>query len=227
MRDIFNETDMDERLAALLAEGSAALAAADLARQRDVLNELADVCRNIGPAAAAAVPLLMGWPITANREAEESVCYALSYCAPASIVPLLEQLDDLSETARQRACRTLSLIGPDFGDHLISVSDGLLRRLRDPSVLVRKAAAFALGFTGDARPQVIERLKEIGHAGSTAERAAALHALGNIGGAALKDRVGLEWSPTASCADLVLSALDDADEDVRRSACHGAMRESW
>jgi GNAT superfamily N-acetyltransferase len=43
-----------------------------------------------GPRAAAAIPTLSDWPLGGDRETEDSVCYALSNCSPASIAPLLQ-----------------------------------------------------------------------------------------------------------------------------------------
>jgi HEAT repeat protein len=220
MGNEFNPADTDDRLAALLAERPAALASVDVARQREMLDELSDICRNVGPRAAAAVPLLITWPISADRNTEDSVCYALAHCAPASIAPLVELLDNRSDPLRARACRSLGLIGSEIGNRLFSISDGLLRRLKDPSQSVRKEAAFALGLVKDGRQLVIEQLTGLVREGASTDRAAALHALGNLGSEAREGDAGRDASPIASWADLVIDGLIDPDECVRRSACH-------
>lgn len=220
MSNEFDAADMDDRLAALLANSPVAFASADFARQRQILDELSEICRRRGPRAAAAVPLLVAWPISADRNIEDGVCYSLAYCAPASIAPLLELLDNRSDPLRARACRSLGLMGSEIGDRLVAVSDGLLRRLKDASQSVRKEAAFALGFVKDGRQLVIEQLTRLVREGSSTDRAEALHAVGNLGSEVRDGGAGLNGSPIASCAGLVIDALTDPDENVRRSACH-------
>ncbi len=148
------------------------------------------------------------------------MCYSLAYCAPASTAPLLELLESRSDPLRARACRSLGLMGSEIGNRLVAVSDGLLKRLKDPSQSVRREAARALGFIKDGRQFVIEQLTRLVREGSSTDRAEALHALGNVGSEVRDGDAGRSGSPIASCAGLVIDALSDLDESVRRSACH-------
>ncbi len=210
MRNEFETAGMDDCLAPLLAESPAVLASADVHRQREILDKISDICRSRGARASAAVPLLITWPISADRNTEDSVCYALAYCAPASIAPLVELADNQSDPLRARACRSFGLMGSELGNHRVAVSNCLLRRLKDLSQPVRKEAAFALGLVRDGRQLVIEELAFLVREGSNTDRAAALHALGNLGRAA-RDREARNEVPIASCADLVIDALIDPD----------------
>jgi hypothetical protein len=58
MSNKFDASDMDDRLADLLADIPAALASSDAARQKQILDELSEICLSRGPR-AAAVPLLI------------------------------------------------------------------------------------------------------------------------------------------------------------------------
>jgi hypothetical protein len=111
-------------------------------------------------------------------------------------------------------------MGSEIGNRLVAVSDGLLKRLKDPSQSVRREAARALGFIKDGRQFVIEQLTQLVREGSSTDRAEALHALGNVGSEVRDGDAGRSGSPIASCAGLVIDALSDLDESVRRSACH-------
>jgi hypothetical protein len=91
---------------------------------------------------------------------------------------------------------------------------------------VRGEAAFALGLLGDPRKTMVERLIEVARTGSTSTRASALHAIGNISRNRADEEPGREGPPFGGAADVILAAVDDADADVRKSACYalGAPR---
>jgi HEAT repeat protein len=217
-----NEEGRLPPLGTMLAE----LAFADAPRRRELLLAISDLSWKIGPNAAVAIPALIDWPLGGDRETEDKVCYALSNCAPASVAPLLELLNHPSELARQRACHALRLVGQGIGDCLIPTADALLPRLQDTSDAVRGEAAFALGLLGDQRGATVDRLIEVAGTGSTSTRASALHAIGNISRNRADEEPGREGPPFGGAADVILAAVDDADADVRKSACYalGAPR---
>jgi HEAT repeat protein len=203
-------------LGTMLAE----LVFADARRRRELLAAILDLTWKIGPNAAAAIPALIDWPLGADRETEDKVCYALSNCAPASVAPLLELLNHRSEQARQRACHALRLVGQGVGDRLIPAADALLARLQDTSDAVRGEAAFALGLLGDQREATVDRLIKVARTGRTSTRASALHAVGNICRKRAEEHPHREAAPFAGAANVILAALDDANADVRKSACY-------
>src|SRR5262245_56645582 len=210
-----NEEGRLSPLGAMLAE----LASADALRRRKLLAAILDLSWKIGPNAEAAIPALIDWPLGGDRETEDEVCYALSNCAPASVAPLLELLKHPSALARQRACHALRLVGQGVGDHLMPAADALLARLQDTSDAVRGEAAFALGLLGDRRAATVDRLIEVARTGSASTRASALHAVGSIGKRRAEEDPHGEAAPFAGAAEVILAALDDADADVRKSAC--------
>src|SRR5262245_12125528 len=208
-----NEESRLPPLSTILAE----LRTADASRRRELLTAISDLCWQIGPNAAAAIPALIDWPLGGDRETEDSVCYALSNCAPASIAPLLRLLDHPSDLARLRACGSLRRIGEGIGDRLVPAADALLARLEDASDAVCVEAAFAIGLLRDQREATVARLVEMACTGSPAMRASTLHAIGNICGKRAEAEPRCEGGPFHGVEDVVLAALEDADSDVRRS----------
>jgi HEAT repeat protein len=203
-------------LSAMLAE----LATADAPRRRELLTEIMHLTWEIGSSAAVAIPVLIDWPLDGERETEERVCHALSNCAPAGVAPLLELLEHPSELARLRACSALLRVGQGANNRVIPAADALLTRLEDVSDVVRIEAAFALGQLEDHRKATVARLVEVARTGSASTRASALHAIGNICHKRAEEEPGRQGPPFAGTADVVLAAIDDADEDVRKSAWH-------
>jgi HEAT repeat protein len=210
-----NAEDQRPALDIMLAE----LVTADAPRRRELLAAIADVTWEIGADAAAAVPSLIDWPLGEDRQIEERVRHSLSNCAPASVAPLLKLLEHPSELARLRACSALR-IGQGGGDRVIPAADALLARLEDVSDVVRIEAAFALGLLGDRRETTVARLVEVARGGSAPTRASALHAVGNICYRRAEEEPHREGAQLAGTEAVVLASLDDADEDVRASACH-------
>src|SRR5262245_3895420 len=102
-----NEEDWLAPLSAMLSD----LGTADPPRRRELLAAILDLSWKVGPNASAAIPALIDWPLSDDNETEDSVCYALSNCWPASFAPLLERLNHPSELARKRACHALRLVG--------------------------------------------------------------------------------------------------------------------
>ena len=80
---LFGDGNLDDaEIAALLSALLAELPTAAAPRRQEILNELYELCWKAGPRAAAAISTLIGWPLSAGKEAEDAVCYALKYCAP-------------------------------------------------------------------------------------------------------------------------------------------------
>jgi HEAT repeat protein len=211
-----NAADQLPALSAMLAE----LATADASRRRELLAAISDLTWKIGPNAAAAIPVLLDWPLGGDRESEERVCHALSNCAPASIAPLLKLLEHPSELARLRACDALRRIGPGVGDRLIPAADALLVRLEDVSDPVRREAALALGQLGDQREATSARLIDVARTAGGSTRTSALHAIRNICNKWAEEE--LRRAP-ASFAPL-LELLEHPSELARLRACSALLR---
>lgn len=210
----------DDEIARQLRAWSTELVDADTARRLEILKSISELSWKAGPRMAAVIPVLLRWPASEDREIEDAVCYALMNCAPSSISPLLAQLRDTSEFLRKRAAYTLGLMGTDVGEKFASVADGLLASLQDASDAVRGKAAFALGLIRDGRRSTVTRLSLMAQGDTPANRASALHAIGNIGHAINNDDEWQEQCLSEDVAKIVLAALDDADADIRHSACH-------
>jgi HEAT repeat protein len=136
------------------------------------------------------------------------------------LAPLLGLLEHPSELTRLRACSALLRMGQGAGDRVIPAADALLTRLEDVSDVVRIEAAFALGLLGDQREATVARLVEVARTSSASTRASALHAIGNICSKRAEEEPGREGPAFVGTEAVVLAGLDDADADVRKSACH-------
>lgn len=182
----------------------------DIERRKQAFERLYVLCREYGPLAKAAVPVLTAALGDApdDRDAEGLV-YALHYCHAGDLEPIIQCLSHPDVRVRRRACHSLGLIGTDA-----LPSAALVRRLLcDPNAEMRERAAFTLGLMHDSNPATLSLLFEM-ISQSTADRAAALHALGNIG-QKLADR-----TPLQSRCEMLIGTLEDSSADVRRSALH-------
>jgi HEAT repeat protein len=178
--------------------------------RRRAFESLYELCREHGPSASAAVPTL----IAALGEAPddknaEALVYALHYSYGGDLEPIIDCLSHADVNVRRRACHVLGLIG----DNAIAGAAPIRRLLGDADPTVRARAAWSLGLMHDSNPLTLETLFEMTQK-STTDRAAALHALGNIG-QKIADR-----TPLRSRQEVLIRALDDASADVRRSALH-------
>lgn len=209
----------DDEVARQVRAWVSELTDAGASRSEEILKSISELSWKAGPRMAGVIPILLRWPASEDREIEDSVCYALRNCSPASISPLLTLLRGASEASRQRAAYTLGLMGTDVGKMFAQVADGLLTSLDDTSETVRKKAALALGLVRDSRSPTVAKLLAIAQGDTLPNRASALHAIGNI--CRSLDEDGEHEPPhSEDIKNTVLTALDDSDADVRYSACH-------
>ena len=123
----------DGEIATRLRDWFVELDTADADRERAIVEAIHDLARHVGARMAAAIPQLLQRPFSDDKRIEESICYALYYCVPASIAPLAEHLDHPDARARQRAAHTLRLDWIGVGEQLIpwrTVAGTARRQLR-------------------------------------------------------------------------------------------------
>jgi HEAT repeat protein len=197
---------LDRRIALLAAD----VTAADLERRRAAVWQLFEICAEARGRAASAIPVLLNCLSDPDKRVGKSAAGGLHWCAPASIEPLIDCLNDPRPIVKCRACDALGSIG----EPAIAACDVLRRSLIDPEPEVRAGAAKALGLMHDTSGRTIDALFEMVSSGSARGRSAALHALGNIG-KALSDP-----GPLQAREHAVLAALEDNNADVRWSACY-------
>jgi HEAT repeat protein len=163
-----------------------------------------------GPKIAGAIPALIDRLLDSNPKVGESAGWALVYCRPNSIEPLVECLEHPSSEVRERAAQALG----NIGDEAKSASLALRTLLGDEDQAVRVRAAWALGLVHDTHPDAIQMLiRKVSH-GTSKDMAAALHALGNIG------RELDEPALLQAHQSLILAALQHPSADVRFSALY-------
>jgi HEAT repeat protein len=195
-----------ERIALLAAQ----VHTEDVERRRLVVDQINDLCRELGNRAQAAVPVLLHCLSDPDEKVGESALWGLSWCAPESIEPLIDCLSNPDAQVRRRACDALGHIG----DTASPACDALRRLLTDAAEDVRRRAAWALGLLHDTSDRTITALFAMARSESAAERSSALQALGNIG------RALVEPEPLRARQQQVLDALGDDNDDVRWSACY-------
>ena len=184
--------------------------ARDSEQRKRAFERLYVLCREYGSLAKAAVPVLTAALGDAPDDHDaEGLVYALRYCYAGDLEPLIECLSHPDVRVRRRACHALGLIGTEA----IASAAPVRRLLGDADPQMRERAAFTLGLMHDSNPATLSVLFEMVSKGTT-DRAAALHALGNIG-QKLADR-----TPLQSRCEILIGALEDSSADVRRSALH-------
>ena len=182
----------------------------DADEKRNAVEAIYDLAFKVGAKVAAAVPVLVECLGDADRKTAESALWALGYCKPQSIEPLIHCLGNADPLVRERAAWAIG----NIGDEARPASDSLRRLLKDPAPNVRSRAAWALGLVHDCDHRTIESLAQLAEFGIISDRRSAFHALGNIG-KHLDDPSRLHNHRT-----LILSALNDVDEDTRWSALY-------
>jgi HEAT repeat protein len=189
----------------------------------------------------AQVPRLGSSNVGTRREAAEAIydiCFKYEELASHAVVPLVACLDDPDEKVREKAVWALKYCGKPARPHLrkclssrnklirlhaaksigsgrkagIREKHALRRLLSDDDSDVRSSAAWALSMVGARDSRTISRLREMIDSPLSADRASALHALGNLG-----RRVD-DKSKIRDWFEQVVPALIDSSEDVRWSA---------
>ena len=197
-------------IAEMIVRVSAEIERTDGKHRRAAVGDLSDLCRKVRVRARAAIPIWLELLADGDKEIGESASYGLSYCAPDSIEPLMEQLRHHNPIVRQRACSSFGTIGKEA----ILATQSILPLLADPVQEVRSRAAWALGAIGDSRQRTIAALFDMARSGTIEDRRSALHGLGGLAKAAA------DLAPFRARQQEIFDALMDEDEAVRWSACY-------
>jgi HEAT repeat protein len=200
----------DQAIAEIIFRVAGEIRHADGPRRQTAIRDLSDLCRKVRVRARAAIPIWLELLADADKEIGENASYGLSYSAPDSLEPLIDQLGHHNPTVRQRACSSFGTIGKEA----IIAAHRIVLLLADPVQEVRSRAAWALGLIGDARQPTIAALFDMARAGTTEDRRSALHGLGGLAKAAA------DLAPLRARQQEIFDALRDADDDVRWSACY-------
>ena len=178
--------------------------------RRDAIEQMYELAYKVGPKVANAIPMLIDGLADPDPKVGESSLWALHYCQPDSIEPLIGCLTHPLPPVRERAAHSLGSIGEDAR----MASPALRRLLTDQEPTVRSRAAWALGLLHDAERATVAALVSMISNGTSQDRHSALHALGNIGKAANDPTL---LTPHQS---LIMAALNDWDGNVRRWALY-------
>ncbi|KAI1696911.1 HEAT repeats domain-containing protein [Ditylenchus destructor] len=184
-----------------------------------ILSDLLDQAEHRGPRPpagrtkiSASVPTLIAGLADPDPQIGESAVWALHYCAPESLDPLIACLGHPDAFVRERAAHSLGNIGEVAR---VDAALALQRLLSDSDQAVRKRAAWALGLTRDNSESTLERLAALVSKGTPGDAESALHALGNIGKTA-------GAGPLSRYRQVVLAALDRPESTIRRWALYAA-----
>ncbi|MCZ8158824.1 MAG: hypothetical protein O9256_02925 [Rhizobiaceae bacterium] len=168
----------DAELPAILADLAHRAEHADVNVRREAIEQIYELAFRIHAKAAAAIPCLVGGLTDPDPKIGESALWALHYCAPDSIDPLVECLSHQVALVRERACHSLG----NIGDSARAAAAHKLRDLlADSDQAVRVRAAWALGLMHDVCSDTVRQLVGMTTSGTPADEGAALHALGNVG----------------------------------------------
>lgn len=200
----------DRTIAETIFRVSAEIKRTDAKHRQAAIRDLSDLCRKVRVRARAAIPIWLELLADGDKEIGESASYGLSYCAPDSIEPLIEQLRHHNPIVRQRACSSLGTVGQEA----MLATQSILPLLADPVQEVRSRAAWALGVIGDSRQRTIAALFDMARSGTIEDRRSALHGLGGVANAAA------DLATFRARQQEIFDALVDEDEAVRWSACY-------
>lgn len=202
----------DAELPAILADLTIRAEHVDVDIRREAIERIYELALKVHAKAAAAIPCLVGGLVDSDPRIGESSLWALHYCAPDSIEPLVECLSHPVAFVRDRASHSLGNIGDDARD---AAASRLRDLLSDSDQAVRKRAAWALGLMHDESGNTVRLLVGMMTNGTLVDAGAALHALGNIGKSAGSDFL-------APYRGQILGALDSPAAESRRWALYAA-----
>lgn len=185
---------------------------ADLGLRRAAFERLYELALKVQTKISASVPTLIAGLADPDPQIGESAVWALHYCAPESLDPLIACLGHPDAFVRERAAHSLGNIGEVAR---VDAAPALQRLLSDPDQTVRKRAAWALGLTRDNSESTLERLAALVSKGTPGDAESALHALGNIGKTAGAGSL-------SRYRQVVLAALDRPESTIRRWALYAA-----
>lgn len=202
----------DAALPAILADLIDRAGHIDVNVRREAIEQIYELAYKVHAKAAAAIPCLVGALVDPDPKIGESATWALHYCAPESIEPLVECLYHPVAYVRERASHSLG----NIGDAARAAATPRLRHLLDdPDQAVRRRAAWTLGLMHDTCADTLRLLAGMVTNGTPLDAAAALHALGNIG-----KSVGSDF--LASYREVILGAFQSPTPDSRRWALYAA-----
>lgn len=202
----------DAELPAILADLTNRAVHVDVNIRREAIERIYELALKVHAKAAAAIPSLVGGLVDSDPKIGESSLWALHYCAPDSIDPLIECLSHPVAFVRERAAHSLGNIGDSARD---AAAPRLRELLADSDQAVRKRTAWALGLMHDECGDTVRLLVGMITNGTLVDSGAALHALGNIGKSVGPDSL----SPYGA---QILGALDSPGTESRRCALYAA-----
>jgi HEAT repeat protein len=202
----------DAELPVILADLTNRAQHGDVSIRREAIERIYELAFKVRAKAAAAIPCLVGGLVDSDPRIGERSLWALNYCAPDSIKPLVECLSHTAAFVRERAAHSLGNIGDDVRD---VAATKLRDLLADSDQAVRKRAAWALGLMHDECRNTVRLLVDMITNGTLMDAGAALHALGNIGKSAGSDFL-------APYRTQILGALDSPAAESRRWALYAA-----
>lgn len=180
--------------------------------RRTAIEKIYELAFKVGPKAAGAIPVLIGALADEDAKVGESALWALKYCAPESIPDVTACLADARAIVRERAASSLG----NMGEQAAVAAPPLRALLADPVEPVRAQAAWALGVARDTDKETVRAILTLAEHGTTSDRRAAFHALGNLGTAE-------EPADLTPYRSMIEAALDDPDADVRWSALYASQ----
>lgn len=187
-------------------------ASPSLTERQAAIEGLYELAYKVRCRVASAIPSLVDALLDPDPKLGESALWALHYCSPDSVEPLIDCLAHPQAFVRERSAHSLG----NIGEGARSAVPRLLELLTDDDQAVRRRAAWAIGLIRDVKPSTITALFDRVGAGTAEDAAAALHALGNIG-QALADA-----APLVERQPLILEAMQHEHSDVRWSAMYVA-----
>lgn len=196
--------DFRKKVAALEQE----YRSAPLERRREIASRLHVLCAE-AKNPAAALPFLELMLRDADPNIGEAATYGMGHGKTAGLARLQQLLEDPSDIVRERACHAIA----NMDEKAAAALPALMAALSDPAPGVRGRAAFALGRIPDLSKSTVDALAKLARDPDPGPRRWALHALGRIG------REGGERAVGAHRA-LILESVQDADTEVRWSACY-------
>lgn len=206
--DFYSPPPDEAELVKVMADYLAQAQSPKLDERRAGIEAIFELAFKIGPRVAASIPVLVEALLDGDEKLGESASWALAYCAPESVDPLIACLTHQRGYVRERAAHSLGNIG-----ELAKVAAPALRqRLTDVEQSVRSRAAWALGMIRDTDLSTLTALLSMTEQGTAGDLADALHAVGNIG-RELDDPQPLRAHETS-----ILDAMHHSDENVRWSA---------
>lgn len=205
-----SDDSLNSELNARITAAAMQLKVGQAATKRKAAKELYELCSAHRTDAARAIPALLPCLGDADPQVREKAEWALAYCGPAALPGLIQSLADESPVVRRHAADAMSHMGDKGSDDAAAAA--LRQLLKDPVAAVRKSAARTLSLMGDDDEATLTRLGEMILSTTATDRAAALHAFGNISpGIENKNRL-------APYVPLIIAAAGDSDEDARRWA---------